>query len=315
MLDSNAQFGRVCTLLVGDKNQKALDLSELRIKFAVKRSAGMTPNTADIRVYNVEEQTAIKIRAEFKTVILQAGYQGNFGVIFQGNIKQVIIGRESGTDTFIDIIAGDGDRAYNYAVVNETLAKGSSQSDQINSAIKAMSKLNVTKGFVSETPTQTLARGKVLYGQAKNILKNCANSSNADWSIQNEQVNFLHTRAFLPNEAVVLTSTTGLIGTPQQTNEGVNCKCLINPLIKIGARIKIDNKSIERLKINLSITDPKQIANSIPAPLTADGVYYVLVVEHAGDTRGNDWYSNLIMLNISITSNPANSVQVDYGQS
>ncbi len=101
-----------------------------------------------------------------------------------------------------------------------------------------------------------------------------------------------------------------MIGTPQQTNEGVNVKCLLNPNIKIASRVEIDNRSIERFKINLSV--PNSAAN-IPAPLTADGVYYVLVVEHTGDTRGVPWYSSLICLNIDVTTNPINSVQVGYG--
>jgi hypothetical protein len=100
-----------------------------------------------------------------------------------------------------------------------------------------------------------------------------------------------------------------MIGAPQQTNEGVNVKCLLNPNIKIGGRIQIDNASIQAFKINLSV--PNSAAN-IPAPLTADGVYYVLVAEHSGDTRGVEWYSNLICLNIDVTTNPINSVQVGY---
>ena len=41
-----------------------------------------------------------------------------------GLIKQVRIGRENGTDTFLNIAAADGDKAYNFAVVNATLAAG-----------------------------------------------------------------------------------------------------------------------------------------------------------------------------------------------
>jgi hypothetical protein len=81
-------------------------------------------------------------------------------------------------------------------------------------------------------------------------------------------------------------------------------------MIRIGGRIQIDNASIQRYKINLQI--PNSPAN-IPAPLTADGVYYVLVAEHNGDTRGVEWYTNLICLNIDVTTNPINSVQVGYG--
>lgn len=309
-MDSSQQYLRTCQLIVAGNGLDGLDLSALRIKFSVKRSDTMTPNVADIRVYNLEHETAVRIRKEFTRVILQAGYEGNFGVIFQGNIKQVILGRESATDTFIDIVAGDGDQAYNFAIVNATLAKGSTQTDQINAAVGAMAPKGVTSGHIGEQPPEKLPRGKVMWGNARNYLRDSAQTSQSSWSIQDEKVTFVKKKAYLPGERVVLTSKTGMVGTPQQTNEGVNVKCLLNPNIKIATRVEIDNASIERFKINLAV--PNSAAN-IPAPLTADGVYYVLVVEHVGDTRGVEWYSSLICLNIDVTTNPINSVQVGYG--
>lgn len=312
MADENSteQYGRAISLIVFGKDLDGLDLSALRIKFDVKRSDTMTPNTADIRVYNLEEQTALRIRDEFKNVILQAGYTGNAGVIFAGNIKQVILGRESATDTFIDIIAGDGDRAYNFAVVNQTIGAGATASDQVNASINSMKPKGVGAGHLGDFPPNQLPRGKVMFGNARNYLRNVAQSTGKSWSIQDEKTTFVAKKAYLPGERVVLTSKTGMIGTPNQTNEGVNVKCLLNPMIKIGGRIQIDNKSIERFKINLSV--PNSAAN-IPAPLTADGVYYVLVAEHRGDTRGVEWYTSLICLNIDVTTNPINSVQTNYG--
>lgn len=310
MTDTVQQYGRVCTLLVEDRLLNGLDLSEFRIKFAVKRSDTMTPNVADIRVYNIARETALKIQSEFKTVTLQAGYEGNYGVIFRGNIKQVILGRESATDTFIDIIAGDGDRAYNFAIVNKTIKAGATQTDQVNAAIKAMTPKGVTSGHIGTLPTTQLPRGKVMYGACREYLRNIAQTNESSWSIQDEKVNFIAKKSYLPGTAVVLTSKTGMIGTPQQTNEGVNAKCLLNPMLQIGGRVKIDNASVQRYKINLSV--PNSPAN-IPAPLTADGVYYLLVIEHEGDTRGVPWYSNLVTLNIDVTTNPINSVQTGYG--
>ena len=304
------QYLRACTLIVSTAAGQGLDLSKLRIKFKIKRSDTVTPNTADIRVYNLDEQTAILIRKEFTRVILQAGYESNFGVIFQGNIKQVILGRESATDTFIDIVAGDGDRAYNFAIVNATLQAGSNQNDQIQAAANAMSKKGTTLGHVGDLPTTQLPRGKVMYGNARKYISNSADTSGKIWSIQDEKITFVGKSTYLPGTAVVLTSKTGMIGTPQQTNEGVNVKCLLNPQIKIGGRVKIDNASIQRFKIDLSV--PNSPAN-IPAPLTADGVYYVLVAEHSGDTRGVEWYTSLICLNIDVTTNPINSVVTNYG--
>ncbi len=323
------QYGRKINLLVEDLTNlqaanvpvgsevldDAIDLSELRIKFSIKVSDTQTPNTADIRVYNLATETAQHIKSlENKSrVILQAGYEANFGVIFQGNIKQVILGRESATDTFIDIIAGDGDRAYNFAVVNATIAKGSTQLDQVNAAVTAMTPKGVTAGHIGDMPTNVLPRGKSMYGNARNYLRDVAQSTDKTWSIQNEKVTFIPLKSYLPGEAVVLTSGTGMIGTPQQTNTGVNIKCLLNPLIKIGGLVKIDNKSIQLQKLSIDQIaaakgDVHAINNLIPRRLNEDGNYYVLTMELTGDTRGIDWYSSLICLSTDVSANPANAV-------
>jgi hypothetical protein len=304
------QYLRKCTLIVSTASGNGLDLSNLHIKFSVKRSDTMTPNIADILVYNLSDETAAQIKKEFTKVVLQAGYESNYGVIFQGNIKQVIIGRESATDTFINIVAGDGDRAYNFSVVTATIAPGCAMADQFSAAIGAMSQKGVNAGFVEGLPTNQLPRGKVMYGNAKNYMRNLALSSGTNWSIQDESVNFVPLKTYLPGEAVVLTAKTGMIGTPQQTNEGVNVKCLLNPKIRISGRVQIDNASIAAFKINLAT--PNSPANIAP-PLNGDGYYYVLVVEHQGDNRGVEWYTNLITLYISPATNPINSVQTNYG--
>lgn len=305
-----AQFLRQLSLVVVGNNGTGLDLSQLRIKFSVKHSESMTPNVADIRVYNVQADTAIAIRKEFTRVILQAGYPGNLGVIFQGNIKQVIIGRESATDTFIDLICGDGDRAYNFAIVNTTLKSGSSPMDQINAASNSMSDKGVTLGTPGTLPATQLPRAKPMYGNSRDYLRNIAQTTEQSWSIQNEKITFIPVKSYLPGTAVVLTSDTGMIGTPQQTNEGVNVKCLLNPLIRPGTRIKIDNASVARLKLNLS--DPNDPVNVAP-PLSADGTYYVLLTSHEGDTRNVSWYTSVVGILIDITTNPINSVSTSYG--
>ncbi len=196
---SAQQYLRKCTLLVSNAKGKALDLSQLRIKFSVKRSDTPTPNVADIRVYNLSTATAEVIKKEFTTAILQAGYIGNYGVIHQGNIKQVIVGRESATDTYVDIISGDGDHAYNFATVNTTLAAGSQPMDQITASIAPMASMGVSQGYVSQIEVTRLPRGKVMFGNSQHYLRKLANSQTAGWSIQDDfAVNFISQKTYLP---------------------------------------------------------------------------------------------------------------------
>lgn len=298
-MTNQLQYIRKCNLLVAGAGKDGLDLSNLRIVFKIKKSDAQTPNTAEIRVYNLAEETAKQIKKEFNRVILQAGYESNYGVIFDGNIKQVRIGRENGVDTYIDIAAGDGDDAYNYAVVNTTLAAGAKQSDQIDAAAGSMSSRGVSKGYVAGTGEASLPRGKVMYGMARDYLRQSAEASDTTWSVQDGKLQFVPRTEVLPNQAVVLNSKTGLVGQPEQTNDGIKAKCLLNPMLKIGVRVKIDEKDVAEAKLPDTSKDSE--ANK-PAAISSDGIYRLLVVEYSGDTRGTDWYADLVCLDVDASA-------------
>lgn len=310
--NSGLQYHRKFQLIVEDPNFNGLDLSQLHCKFTVKQLGIQTPNCADIRVYNLSADTALAIKKQFTKVTIQGGYDSNFGVIFTGNIKQAIIGRESQTDTFLDLNCGDGDLAYNFAVVNQTIAAGSSQADQTTQVMNSMNALGVklAPNQTQALKTFKLPRGKTLWGGSKDYLRTISKQNGQTWSIQNSLVAFVPQNAYAPGETVILTSKTGIIGTPQQTNYGVNVVCLMNPLIHPRRTIKIDNASVAQLRVDLG--NPKDPVNLAP-PLTADGVYYVLVVEQTGDNRGIDWYSKLICCTTNASAPYIGSVPTNYG--
>jgi hypothetical protein len=148
-----------------------------------------------------------------------------------------------------------------------------------------------------------LPRGKVLFGLARANLRAEVQNVGATWSIQNGQVNVTPLDGYLPGEAIVLTSQTGLIGRAEQTQDGVRARCLINPRIAPGTLVKIDNKSINETFQQADFTIP---GAQLPynryaglqqfADVSADGLYRVYVAEVKGDTRGAPWWMDLILL-------------------
>ncbi len=203
------QYLRQISLKIGDAKD-ALDLSDLRIRFAVRRGDLKTPNSADIRIYNLSENTTQRIQKEFTRVVLQAGYAGNFGVIFDGTIKQARRGRESQTDTYLDVTAADGDSAYNFAVMNVTLAAGSTANDHLQQALQSMASRGITIGEMPELSGAKLPRGKVFYGLTRDFLDTLGKTQDVSWSIQDGQLTLIPNTAYLPGEAVVVTSATGI---------------------------------------------------------------------------------------------------------
>jgi len=295
------QYLRQISLKVGDADT-AIDLSGLRIRFAVRRGDFRTPNSADIRVYNLNDDTVQRIQKEFERVVLQAGYPGSYGTIFDGTIKQVRRGRESQTDTYIDITAADGDSAYNFAVMNVTLAAGSTAQDHLEQALASMASRGITLGYAPQMSASKLARGKVFYGMTRDFLDTLGKTQDASWSIQDGKMMLIPNNAYLPGEAVVVSAATGMVGLPEQTQNGITVRTLLNPGIRIGKRLKIDNASIQLYRYGLSVNSGTSNAFvSQQANVADDGFYKAIVVDHYGDTRGNEWYTDTICLAVDST--------------
>lgn len=288
-----------------DPAVRVLDLSDMHIQFKTASVDEETPNNCSIRVYNLKDETVNELtRPDIARVVLQAGYAESFGVIFDGDIKQFHIGRLSGTDTYVDILAADGDLGYNFAVSNQTLAAGVDAGQRRDRCIADLAAYGITPGKDLAQTGGTLPRGKVLFGLSRILMRNECDAVGATWSIQNGRVNVTPLDGYLPGDAVVLTAATGLIGIPEQTENGIEARCLLNPRIIAGQRVRIDNKSINRtltaggalegLPFNRSsVTQPQRLAT-----VRDDGEYRVLVADHEGDTRGQPWYTNITCLAI-----------------
>lgn len=303
------QYKRRAQLLVTSASQ-ALDLSEAHFKFRTVQQDVESPNNASIRVYNLSRKTMALIREEYDRVVLQAGYESSFGVIFDGTIKQWRIGRENGTDNYIDILAADGDLAYNFSLVNKTLAAGWTHEEAIRAAIGEMSAFGVSQGYIDSQGLLGGAvpnpRGKVMFGLPRTILRNSVRSVGATWSIQNGKVDVIPLDGYKPGEAVVLNALTGLIGRAEQTVDGIEARALLNPRMDVGTLVRIASSEINRLLQANPDAAPvpyNQWAGLQLLPtVEEDGLYRVFVAEHEGDTRGQAWYTKITCLSVSATT-------------
>lgn len=304
-------YGRKATLIVSSAS-KQLDLSAAKFFFQTRNADVNVPNTLSVTIINLSEDTAASIKKEYTKVTLMAGYHdGPFGVLFDGTIKQVLNGRLNPTDTYCEIQAADADLAHNFAVINKTLAKGSKLSDRVQAITDAMNKVgNTKKGYVFPDLDKlggVLPRGKVLFGMARDYADDLANTSASSWSIQGNTFQLIPLTGYAPGDAIVLTSRTGMIGLPEQSDQGIKIRSLLLPTIKIGCQVQINNKSIQQAQIDLSFT-----AINLLAFVAADGFYRVFVAEHSGDTRDTDWYTDMTCLSIDASAKPTSSVNA-YG--
>ena len=288
---------------------QGVDLSQMHFQFKTANADEEGPSNCSVRIFNLSE-TSVQglIKGNYTRLVLQAGYEASFGVIFDGDIKQYRVGRLNATDTYLDILAADGDLGYSFAVVSGTLSAQQNNRDNVIKATEAeFKKYGITIGENLAETGGTMPRGKVLFGMARNLMRDASQSAGCSWSIQNGRINIIPLDKYLPGEAVKLTSATGLIDVPEATQLGVVARCLLNPKIVIGGRVQIDNQSIRQ-----TLKTDAQPGFQIPfnqwagiqqfANVANDGYYRVYVAEHEGDTRGQAWWTTITCLTIDNTS-------------
>ncbi|MBS0416681.1 MAG: hypothetical protein JSR66_03135 [Proteobacteria bacterium] len=271
-----------------------------KITFNVRRGDTQTPNSLDVTIYNLSEETMNQVSTkEFRTIKLQAGYPGNFGLLFQGEIKQVRKGRTDAKDSYLTITAADGDSAYNYSAMALTLAAGSKPTDSIQQIVKSMASGAVSRGYTPDLPANGFVRNRVFWGMTKDELYDFCEAYDLTASIQDGKLTFIPNQGYIPGKAVVISPQTGLLSVPEQTQNGIECAVLLNPNIKIGQLVQLQNTAINQLRYGVDLGSQGanyQLTKTVK--LNAQGLYYVLAADHVGDTRGPPWETKLTLLSV-----------------
>lgn len=290
---------------LGEGNQ-GRDLSEMHIQFQISQSDEQTPGTAYIRIFNLAPPTVKGIMDEYNGVILSAGYQDSeqFGMIFQGTLKQITRGRVNPVDHFLDIYAADYDVALNFPRINKFLPAPVLPKHQLAEINKAIASHGVAPSNDPPPNGTVLKKGKVMYGMMKVYGRDYAITQESDWSVQNGKLQFTPRRGYRGSgtiDIVEINEKTGMIGIPEQTQDGINVRTLLNPRFRVGDLVRLNSSDITQTEVRGAnfplIGSQAALFSPVNDPdRGGDGLYRILVCEHRGDTRGLQWYSDLVCL-------------------
>lgn len=318
---STLQWLRQLQVVIGVPGQQGLQIGSsdatvpaLKVQFEIIKTLDPTPNTAQIKIFNLKKDNEKFIvgylsNAEFKEVLVNAGYQNAQRLIFKGNIKHAFHYRDK-TDLITQIEAADGDKDYRQAKLNLTLAAGTTAADVVNAAVGSFN--STTLGHNLIPPGNPRIRGRVISGMTRDVLGKLAREATADWSIQDGALQIVPAGSVLPNQAIVVNASTGMLSAPEINDRGIKVTTLLNPLIGINTVLQLDNNDIKQLirkRRGLSKNTRKN-PNLSTVGLNADGLYKVIRTDHRGDTRGNQWETECycIAVGTSLPSSPDASV-------
>lgn len=289
-------FLRYCVLKVGSsssssnrKSDNGIDLSNLKIEFECIKNSTADPNSAVIKVYNLNEDTVNKILYEYDTVELEAGYaNGNKGLIFHGNISEITHTREKYVDTITEIKCEDGGNGYKFAVTSKSVSSGATDEDLLNIVLSDYSNYGITQGSIDKSllSNTQYPRGQVLHTNTREVANVLANNHGMEVSIQDGQLQLIQAKKTLDINAEIISSETGLVDPGVQFNEdGISFKMLLNTNLKVGCPVKVDEAAYTTRYVN------KLDHSKDKLPQTGS-LFKVIQVKHTGNTRDNTWYSD-----------------------
>lgn len=321
-----------------DKDGKGINFGDLRVTFNIEWfNLSSESSVGTFKIYNVSAETANKIAGEeFSKIRVIAGYEGmepvvsadqvgraqevdpsqdgqrngeNYGLIFSGDIRYTMTGKDNPVDSYVLIQASQSGFAFASTMSGTTLAAGWNYAEMDGALMKDFNANGVTVGSTPPMPPTVFPRGRVLFGMTRHLMDNVAAQCRATWMLVDGKREMVAVDEVV-HEAIVLNSHTGLIGMPQQTmGNGVNVKCLINPNIRVNGLIQLDQASVFRTALGTHdiamaggrITDQNTDGNvslsgttAQPASLATDGVYIVRGIMYTGDTRGQAWYMDMM---------------------
>lgn len=282
---SESLYGRKYRVLVSNSNGVALDVSQLRVTFKIIKTVMMQPNMSEIVIYNLSPETENTIIKEGNRVIIEAGYEGEqYGKIFDGNVIQPIRDKEDGTTYKLTLSALDGDRFFNYGLYTGSFTRGLTTRQQV-SELSSKAKIPSELGDISSgLSSAKLTRGKVVFGLARDYLRQLAKTENATFYLDDGKVNIIKASDLPTGKQFDLSPASGLIGVPAQAEYGVTAKMLLNPRVGLNKYIHIDNSLVRAKQVELG---------TIQRSLDRDGLYRVIKITHTGDTRGTEWYTEV----------------------
>uniref|UniRef100_UPI00370D2E84 phage protein n=1 Tax=Orbus wheelerorum TaxID=3074111 RepID=UPI00370D2E84 len=263
------QFGRVIQLNIGNA-QQSLVYNNLKITFDVTKTISSEPNDANITIYNLNQNSRNLITSKvYDLVELFVSYRDDdLRMIFKGEIKTVE-NEYSGLDIITKLKCSDGGQAYTEKVLIKTVAAGQKDSDALNDSAKSF---GILKSDVDLPNDKVLPRGRVFFSDVRDVMDKIGLNNDADWSIQDNQLVVVpKNKAIRNDEGYVISSNTGMIGSPQKTDQGLEVITLCNPRFKIGSLIRVESKFNEY-----------------------NGDYKIQSINHSGDLTGNDWKSKLV---------------------
>ena len=262
-------LGRAVSVEVGQAGQPTRAWTDLRVTFSVTSTKDRKPNQAKVSVYGLSTDSSARCREKDAVLQLHAGYKVPER-LFIGGIDRSWR-EQQGVDAITYIEASDGGRQFRTAVISKSFTGEVTMRRLLDELATA---LGIPLGFIDPAfAGMPISSGVTLFGSVRDQLDRLAAQLGQEWFILDGSLVFLLPGKPTSEEGLLLSSDTGLIGSPEPTTDKkkkglINVVSLLQPGLRPGRRFELRSRQYS-------------------------GQYRVETVEHTGDNWAQDWYSKV----------------------
>ena len=213
----------------------------MRGKYHSASAAGASgePDDSVITLHNLSRSAENAVIAGAKMAQLEAGYDNQVGIIFDGSVSRVE--QERGTHTRQTVLVlGPKEGALDAAFIEVTAPEGESQVPVRDAVSQVIEALGLTPGDLSELTGMVDAP---IYGYGRGLLDSLLLPRGFDWFEDGGVVNLNKVGAEVRRAGErVISQVTGMIASPKQTDEGMRVQIFLDPSIELAQTVQVDSE-------------------------------------------------------------------------
>jgi hypothetical protein len=267
---------------------------------------------ADIAVYNLTDPAAQNVALTATHVTLKAGFQVGpsvSSIIWDGPVFQTLFTQENVVDQKLTLhcVAFAANKNVSFSIgefaTQQTLVARMLQLANQPPVAAAEG----TQGTVAAARMSGISypRGNTVFGSTSKFLSQIADSDFLQTWFDGRQSyiseansdtvtpNLIYAPPLPPGTTSTTSdpagTTTSIIGTPHQTPQGVIFTVLLDPRLKVILPPMLVQLARTQIAQTVRTPDPSGADGNLGTPLQANQMFFVAQVRHFGDTRGNDW--------------------------
>ena len=249
---------------------------DIRVIFDIEKTLGKTPDKGMIQLYNLTAGNDLLFNWDKKKakVILKTGYENiDQDIIYSGEVTSYERVYER-TDIISVLSLGDGHEVLTGANINKSYKASMTIASILDDVVKEVKRAGVeiagdVKKKIADikATSKKVDNGYSVSGLLSNCLETLLKPFNKTFTIQNDVLKIVEIGQETATETpTLLTPSTGLIGSPTKTKDGLEFTALIQPgKFNPGQFVQIQSKNF-------------------------NGTYKIIKSNFVGDTHDNDWY-------------------------